>query len=68
MKSNEIVTQDENGLIYIKYSENKIKKSIETSDELFTIDIDSDNNIIGIEIKSFDRFQKLMNNNKEKSL
>ena len=46
-------------MAYLKFNDRGIKQSFETEDELFVVDVDDENQIVGIEILSVKRLFKL---------
>jgi uncharacterized protein YuzE len=57
------ITYDEqHGLAYVAFSGNEIKRSIESEDELFILDVDKDGQLVGIEILSVLRLQRNFSN------
>jgi uncharacterized protein YuzE len=48
---------EHNDIAYITFSENKVAKSIESDDELLVFDIDSEENLVGVEIMSLKRLK-----------
>jgi uncharacterized protein YuzE len=54
----EITYDKENGLAYIAFSNKEINKSIAVKNDLFVMDLDQKDNLVGIEILSVTRLRK----------